>query len=62
MTRAEVQQRIDAANQRERETNRVAAQIEMENYRRKYLPIALEKTRLKLACLEQEAARLGVVL
>ena len=65
MTRAEVQQRIDAQPTRlarERETNRIAAQIEMTKYRRKYLPLALEKARLKLATLELEAARLGLAL
>ena len=41
---------------------RMAREWHLEKYRKKYLPRAIERTRLKLVHLEREAARLGVAL
>ena len=65
MTRAEVRARLDAERAAidapaKREA-RMRREIEYRYRRQLYLPKQIEATRVKLAHLEAEAARLGVV-
>jgi hypothetical protein len=66
MTRAELQQRLDAQKDRQAEQAareaRTAREANYRTYRRFYIRKALPAAKLKVEHLEREAARLGVVV